>query len=82
MQPNLVFYRSHPSSTPIGHLLPPTAVFASKCRYERSSTTLGHILSLRAIEHRFCWTFMTIRCILHCTEVHLSKDGMGEPERR
>jgi hypothetical protein len=68
--PNLVFYCSHPSSTPIGHILPPMAIFASKCRYEQSSTTLRHILSLRAIEPRFFWTFMTIRCMLHCPVGH------------
>jgi hypothetical protein len=80
--PNFVFYRSHPSSTPIGHILPPMAVFTSKCRCERSSTTLGSVLSLGAIEHSFFWTFMAIGRILYCTDVHLSKDGMVGPERR
>jgi hypothetical protein len=58
------------------------AIFVSKCRYERSSTTLGGVLSLGVIEHNLFWTFMTIGCKLYCTEVHLSKDSMVGPERR
>ena len=53
------FYRSALSSTPIKCLLPHTAAFTGKHRRVRSSNTLGHVLSLGAIEHSFFWTFIT-----------------------
>ena len=55
--PNLVFYRSHPSSAPGERVLPLTAVFASKCRSHPSNTPLGRVLWSGAIEHNFFWTF-------------------------
>jgi hypothetical protein len=67
----------------MGYLLPPMAVFASKCRYERSSTTLRRILSLGAIEHSFFWTFMTIGSnILHMRTLIEGQEGGAREEAR